>query len=200
MDEIENHEINQVNKIFINDYNSEAMVEFENKFGFETGPIGYMINESAIFNSANCSIKNSIANKSIDIDFCNDKFTTSKNFSDGQPNIVECESNRKFSARLLIGADGSNSSVGKCITSDYMPCSNFSFDQYCIVATLTHSRAAKESFYWQKFLPDGNLAFLPLGDQKSSLAWCIKASDKAKFENLSKNDMIESINKAMIVI
>ena len=50
------------------------------------------------------------------------------------------------------------------------------YDQRAIVAHVTTERA-HESTAWQRFLPHATLAFLPLGDGRSSIVWSAPADD-----------------------
>jgi 2-octaprenylphenol hydroxylase len=70
-------------------------------------------------------------------------------------------------ARLVIGADGAQSSVRQAVgltadASDYR--------QTAIVGTVATERA-HEKTAWQRFMRDGTLAFLPLADGTTSIVW-----------------------------
>jgi 2-octaprenylphenol hydroxylase len=73
----------------------------------------------------------------------------------------------KLVARLVIGADGSQSAVRQAVGltadhSDYL--------QTAIVATVASERSHQKTA-WQRFMRDGTLAFLPLVDGTSSIVW-----------------------------
>ncbi len=74
---------------------------------------------------------------------------------------------RRFSARLVIGADGADSASRECvgIASRKRP--------YQQAAMVTHVRTERSHQHtaWQRFLPDGPLALLPLNDGRSSIVW-----------------------------
>jgi len=70
-------------------------------------------------------------------------------------------------ARLVIGADGAQSSVRQAVgltadASDYR--------QTAIVATVA-TGCSHEKTAWQRFMRDGTLAFLPLADGTTSIVW-----------------------------
>jgi 2-octaprenylphenol hydroxylase len=72
-----------------------------------------------------------------------------------------------LAARLVIGADGAQSSVRQAVgltadASDYR--------QTAIVATVATERP-HEKTAWQRFMRDGTLAFLPLADGTVSIVW-----------------------------
>ncbi|KAH7914807.1 hypothetical protein BJ138DRAFT_1176989 [Hygrophoropsis aurantiaca] len=80
-------------------------------------------------------------------------------------------------ARLLVGADGFNSPV-----RSYAGISSYgwSYDTQAIVATLNHADRAlfmmPNTTAYQRFLPTGPIAFLPLSQTASSLVWSTKPS------------------------
>jgi 2-octaprenylphenol hydroxylase len=72
-----------------------------------------------------------------------------------------------LSARLVVGADGAQSTVRRATgltaeVSDY--------HQTAIVASVATARP-HQATAWQRFMHDGTLAFLPLADGTSSLVW-----------------------------
>jgi len=74
---------------------------------------------------------------------------------------------RVLSARLVVGADGAQSTVRRAAgltaeISDYR--------QTAIVANVATARP-HQATAWQRFMHDGTLAFLPLADGTSSLVW-----------------------------
>jgi 2-octaprenylphenol hydroxylase len=82
---------------------------------------------------------------------------------------LTCSVGPALSARLVIGADGAQSRVRECAgltahTHDYR--------QLAIVATVRTARAHANTA-WQRFLPTGPLAFLPLFDGSSSIVWSV---------------------------
>jgi ubiquinone biosynthesis UbiH/UbiF/VisC/COQ6 family hydroxylase len=70
---------------------------------------------------------------------------------------------------LLVAADGSESPVRGLLD---LPVASRSYEQTALVthvaSTLPHRDTA-----WQRFLPDGPLAFLPLADGRSSVVWSL---------------------------
>ncbi|KAF8471500.1 ubiquinone biosynthesis hydrox [Gautieria morchelliformis] len=91
--------------------------------------------------------------------------------------VVRLANGRQFRVRLLIGADGSNSPV-----RSYANISSFgwSYDTQAVVATLSHAPRTRTEYQnpnttaFQRFLPTGPIAFLPLSPTTSSLVWSTK--------------------------
>lgn len=80
---------------------------------------------------------------------------------------IMLEDERQIQAQLLVGADGGNSWVRRNAGIDVR---GWAYDQKAVVTTaktaLPHRQTA-----WQRFLPTGPLAFLPLTDGYSSIVW-----------------------------
>lgn len=75
---------------------------------------------------------------------------------------------RGLRARLLVGADGADSRVRQATGIETR---GFGFDQKGIVATVTTAKP-HQATAWQRFLPTGPVALLPLADMHtSSIVW-----------------------------
>lgn len=70
-------------------------------------------------------------------------------------------------ARLVVGADGNQSLVRKTLNIDTL---GWEYDQRALVATVKTELPHRETA-WQRFLPSGPLAFLPLNDGLCSIVW-----------------------------
>lgn len=70
-------------------------------------------------------------------------------------------------AALVVGADGRDSSVR---AQAGISTQGWSYDQLAIVANVRPERWHQETA-WQRFLPTGPLAFLPLRDGRCSIVW-----------------------------
>lgn len=77
--------------------------------------------------------------------------------------------NGTLDARLLVGADGSQSRVRELAG---LFATRADYGQVAIVAMVTHEKPHQHTA-WQRFLGDGTLAFLPLHDGQSSIVWSL---------------------------
>ncbi|KAJ7043529.1 hypothetical protein C8F04DRAFT_1389674 [Mycena alexandri] len=89
--------------------------------------------------------------------------------------LVHLDNGRVLRSRLLVGADGLNSPVRSFAKiSSY----GWAYDTQAIVATMSHPpRGAfmgPNTTAYQRFLPTGPIAFLPLSPMASSLVWSTK--------------------------
>ncbi len=74
---------------------------------------------------------------------------------------------RTLEARLVVGADGSASWVRDRVG---IPVRGWRYDQTAVVCTVKTSRHHQDTA-WQRFMPTGPLAFLPLPEGYSSIVW-----------------------------
>lgn len=87
--------------------------------------------------------------------------------SGSQFTSLHLEDGTVINAALLVGADGGNSWVRKTAGIDI---DTTDYKQTAVVATVKTELSHKETA-WQRFLPTGPLAFLPLSDGYSSIVW-----------------------------
>jgi 2-polyprenylphenol 6-hydroxylase len=80
-----------------------------------------------------------------------------------------------LSADVLVAADGGSSTVRDLLK---MPVTKVSYEQQAIVTHIETEYPHAETA-WQRFLPGGPLAFLPLADGRSSVVWSVN-SDQAE--------------------
>lgn len=96
-----------------------------------------------------------------------------------------------------IGADGANSIVRK-----HMDVTNFSlsYRQMGIVANLelNEEEAAGNTVAWQRFLPSGPIALLPLTDNLSSLVWTTDYNHAKQLLRMSAGEFVDALNHALV--
>lgn len=81
--------------------------------------------------------------------------------------VAELEDGRQLRAALLVGADGGAS---RSRTLAEIGTYGKDYEQTALVTHLATEKPHRETA-WQRFLPDGPLAFLPLGDGRCSIVW-----------------------------
>ncbi|KAF9244661.1 hypothetical protein BU15DRAFT_59410 [Melanogaster broomeanus] len=111
--------------------------------------------------------------------------------------LVHLSDGTTIRARLLVGADGFNSPV-----RSYAGISSYgwSYDTQAVVATLNHPpRGAFQRpnhTAYQRFLPTGPIAFLPLSPTVSSLVWSTKPRLAAALCKSDPEVLVNMINAA----
>ncbi|XP_041827959.1 ubiquinone biosynthesis monooxygenase COQ6, mitochondrial [Melanotaenia boesemani] len=96
-------------------------------------------------------------------------------------------------AKLLIGADGPNSMVRQELG---IPMVKWNYDQSAVVAVLHLSEPTENNVAWQRFLPTGPIAMLPLSDTKSSLVWSTSHRLAEELLELDEESFVDAINSA----
>ncbi|WP_295443297.1 UbiH/UbiF/VisC/COQ6 family ubiquinone biosynthesis hydroxylase [uncultured Thiodictyon sp.] len=96
---------------------------------------------------------------------CPATITALRRTPDG-PRLVLADG-RTLGARLLVAADGRDSLIRELAQ---IPTQGWDYDQRAIVATITPADWHQETA-WQRFLPTGPLALLPLADGRCSIVW-----------------------------
>jgi 2-octaprenyl-3-methyl-6-methoxy-1,4-benzoquinol hydroxylase/2-octaprenylphenol hydroxylase len=86
---------------------------------------------------------------------------------DADRRVLALDDGTSLSAKLVIAADGAESALRKMAGIET---TERGYAQRAIVAHVKTDRP-HESTAWQRFLPHATLAFLPLGDGRSSIVW-----------------------------
>ena len=81
----------------------------------------------------------------------------------------------RLAARVLIAADGAESPVRAKLG---IACSERDYMQRAVVAHVA-TACSHEDTAWQRFLPSGPIAFLPLADGRSSIVWTLPEVEAA---------------------
>ena len=111
--------------------------------------------------------------------------------------IISLSNSRKIAARLLVGADGANSPVR---TFAGIPSRGWDYGRHGVVATLRTSgpgwAGQDHQIAYQRFLPTGPIALLPLPDNTTSLVWSTTPENAALLKSLSTEDFLAMVNAA----
>ena len=110
--------------------------------------------------------------------------------------IITLPNSRKLAARLLVGADGANSPVRNFAN---IPSHGWDYDQHGVVATLHTDHIFSDPDLrtaYQRFLPTGPIALLPLPGNKASLVWSITTPYATQLKALSPRAFTAMINAA----
>lgn len=99
---------------------------------------------------------------------------------------------QRLTARLLVAADGAESQVRGMagIRTEV-----HSYDQEAVVAVVTTEQSHQQTA-WQRFLPSGPLAFLPLRDGRSSIVWTTTPGRAAELCALERGAFMSELSAA----
>jgi 2-octaprenylphenol hydroxylase len=105
---------------------------------------------------------------------------------------IGLEDGRELCARLMVAADGSESKSRELLKIDS---AGHAYAQDALVA---HVRTARshQSTAWQRFLPTGPLAFLPLNDGRSSIVWSVVRERAAELRAMDPDAFAAAVTDA----
>jgi len=111
--------------------------------------------------------------------------------------VVDLSGGKRLAARLLVGADGANSPVRAFAGIESR---GWDYERHGVVATLEMEGSGwgGEEFKtaYQRFLPTGPVAMLPLPGNCSTLVWSTTPALAAHLKTLSSMDFIAMVNAA----
>ncbi|KAH6619519.1 hypothetical protein B0J18DRAFT_247141 [Chaetomium sp. MPI-SDFR-AT-0129] len=112
--------------------------------------------------------------------------------------VVHLSGGKQLSARLLVGADGANSPVRSFAGIEAR---GWDYDRHGVVATLEMEGEGWGSgdqvkIAYQRFLPTGPVAMLPLPGNYSTLVWSTTPANASLLKSLSAKDFIAMVNAA----
>lgn len=107
---------------------------------------------------------------------------------------ITLDNGETYTCELLLGCDGVNSQVRKAMKVNYL---NWNYHQTGVVATLKLSENISNTIAWQRFLPTGPIAFLPLTDNLSSLVWSTTPENAKELLEMPEDQFAEAVNSAI---
>lgn len=93
---------------------------------------------------------------------------------------------------MQVGADGSKSNVRELAG---FKTTGWNYTQNAIICTVEHT--AGNDCAWQRFLPSGPIALLPIGDSFSNIVWTMSPNESSERKVMTESDFIKSVNHAL---
>ena len=97
-----------------------------------------------------------------------------------------------YDAGLVIAADGRDSALRSMLGIET---SGWPYQQDGLVATVSTQRSHHNTA-WQRFLPEGPLAFLPLANGQCSIVWTLATETANEYLQLNDTDFLEALEQA----
>ncbi|MBS1213024.1 MAG: FAD-binding monooxygenase [Proteobacteria bacterium] len=102
---------------------------------------------------------------------------------------IRLEDGAVVTARLLVAADGGYSKVRQAAG---MGVSAWDYEQHALVLTV-ETAYGQQDITWQRFVPTGPLAFLPLTGPHASLVWYHTPDEVKRLKALSDEDLLREL-------
>ena len=117
---------------------------------------------------------------------------TAVNATDGTATITDASGDSTVKARLIVAADGANSSVRELCGLDTQI---KDYAQHAIVANIGLARSHQQGAY-ERFTSAGPLALLPLTGQRSSLVWAMPPKEAARLMTMTEVGFLNHLQRA----
>jgi 2-octaprenylphenol hydroxylase len=106
--------------------------------------------------------------------------------------VVRLAGGRTLRGTLLVAADGSDSAVRRLLD---LPVHARSYGQTALVTHVASTKPHRETA-WQRFLPGGPLALLPLADGRSSVVWSLPSERGAELLAAAPDELVAELTSA----
>ncbi|GET04820.1 ubiquinone biosynthesis monooxygenase COQ6 [Rhizophagus clarus] len=178
---------------------SDARIKFNNENN-RTGPLAWILENYNIHHAILKTLDQYKENSDVDLldntkvqKIFFDKENKDEQFDLSDWPCVELSNGKKLKTRLLVGADGINSPVRSFANIDSL---GWDYNSHAVVATLHVDPSIDNKTAWQRFLPTGPIAMLPLQNGYSSMVWSTTPNLATKIRSMPSNDFVHLVNAA----
>ncbi|KAF4354801.1 hypothetical protein F8388_018005 [Cannabis sativa] len=95
-------------------------------------------------------------------------------------------------AKLVVGADGAKSNVRELAG---FTTTGWNYSQNAVICTVEHD--IENQCAWQRFLPSGPIALLPIGDNYSNIVWTMNPKEAADRKEMPESEFLKDVNYAL---
>lgn len=111
---------------------------------------------------------------------------------EGDTRTLQLDDGGRLVARLIVAADGAGSPLRRLLD---IGASGHAYDQHALVAHVRTERPHDDTA-WQRFLPGGTLAFLPLADGRCSIVWSLPPAECGRLREMAEADFLRELGCA----
>ncbi|KAK3009682.1 hypothetical protein RJ639_013671 [Escallonia herrerae] len=105
---------------------------------------------------------------------------------------LEMSDGSSLCAKLVVGADGSRSRIREL---GGIKTTGWKYSQNAVICTVEHEE--ENHCAWQRFLPAGPIALLPIGDKFSNIVWTVDPKESSNCKSMGENDFVKAVNHAL---
>lgn len=107
--------------------------------------------------------------------------------------VATLDDGTTISAPLIIGADGARSQLRELADIEV---NRQDYGQQGLVAVVSTEKSNQETA-WQRFMPSGPLAFLPLADGNSSIVWTLPSDRCPAYLAMDDDKFMQTLSEAL---
>ncbi|KAI3980348.1 hypothetical protein MKX01_003887 [Papaver californicum] len=115
-----------------------------------------------------------------------------KGRSRGSSAKLDLSDGNSIYAKLVVGADGGQSRVRELAG---IQTTGWKYSQNAVICTVEHS--TENQCAWQRFLPSGPIALLPIGDNFSNIVWSMSPTEAVDRKTMSEDNFVREVNHAL---
>ncbi|XP_015961197.1 uncharacterized protein LOC107485197 [Arachis duranensis] len=110
----------------------------------------------------------------------------------GQCARLQLSDGNSIYAKLVVGADGGKSRVRELAG---FKTTGWNYSQNAIICTVEHP--SENRCAWQRFLPTGPIALLPIGDKFSNIVWTMSPTESNQRKSIAEEEFLKDVNSAL---
>ena len=117
---------------------------------------------------------------------------TKINYAIGDDSLLELDDGRQLSTQVLVAADGGQSRVRQIVG---LGVTSWDYKQHALVIYI-ETAYKQQDITWQRFLPSGPQAFLPLTGHYGSIVWYNSPDEVRRLKSLSYEALKDELQSA----
>ncbi|XP_026315095.1 ubiquinone biosynthesis monooxygenase COQ6, mitochondrial [Hyposmocoma kahamanoa] len=190
---VENARLQPVRYMQVWDACSDALISFSSSEVFDDD-LAYIVENDLLLNAINQELSTNNVDVVYGAKIAEYQLLRRDNSGNDPESLVKMSNGDVYACKLLIGADGANSAVRQAMGAQYL---SWNYDQKGVVATLHLAEETENTTAWQRFLPTGPVALLPLDSKRSSLVWSTNHSHATHLLKLPDEQFVDALNDAL---